>query len=189
MTVDSSHAADRADMIALGEGDDLALNRLMTRWERPLRSFLFRSTQNEHTATDLAQESFVRVYQHRFRFREDAKFSTWLFQIAINLARDHARRSQHRSPIGWKTAPEGIDEHSPALALAETEKITAIRNAIAQLPGDFREALLLSTYEQKSHAEIAELVGASAKAVENRIYRARALLKKALVRFLPDGSN
>ena len=82
MTSDS----DEVLMGALAGGDDVALNPLMDRWQAPLRSFLYRYTQNEHDAYDLAQETFVRVYQHRTRFRPGARFSTWMFQIALNLA-------------------------------------------------------------------------------------------------------
>src|SRR5690606_35165531 len=84
--------ADEALAAALRAGDDAALDTLMLRWQVPLRAFLYRHTHNEADALDLAQETFVRIYQHRARYREGARFSTWMFQIALNLARDHARR-------------------------------------------------------------------------------------------------
>src|SRR5882672_10427062 len=81
-------------MAHLQAGDDRALDALMDRWQIPLRRFIFRSLQNEADALDLAQETFVRVYAHRAKFRSGAKFSTWLFSIALNLCRDRARRGK-----------------------------------------------------------------------------------------------
>ncbi|WP_438481375.1 RNA polymerase sigma factor [Oleiharenicola lentus] len=180
-----SPASDQADMLALQQGEALALNRLMARWEIPLRRFLFRYMQNEHDAMDLAQETFVRVYQHRSRFRTNAKFSTWLFQIALNLARDLARRQQHRRTESLDAAANAIAP-SPSVnsVLSDAEDVAAVRHAIADLPGELREVILLSEYEEKSHAEIAEIVGATPKAVETRLYRARTLLRAVLKKFL-----
>lgn len=186
MTPDSP-ANDEVHMLALQRGDELALNRLMERWQTPLRSFLYRRTLNEADALDLAQETFVRVYQHRERFRNGAKFSTWMFQIALNLARDHARRQRRRPTEPLANAPEQAHELTPKTQLAEAERAAVVRAAIANLPDDLREAVLLSEYEDLSHAEIAEIVNASPKAVETRLYRAREHLRKALRRFLNEG--
>jgi len=175
---------DAIDMQALQSGEDRALDRLMTRWQVPLRSFLYRHTQNEEDALDLAQETFVRVYRHSARFRPDAKFSTWLFAIAFNLARDSARSRSRRPTLSLAEAPEPPDSHNPFLSADELERAKAVRNAIADLPDDLRAAVILFEYEEKSHSEIATIVGASAKAVETRLYRARQVLRKALVRYL-----
>lgn len=176
---------DATDMQALQHGDDRALDRLMTRWQIPLRSFLFRHTQNEADALDLAQETFVRVYQARARFRPDARFSTWLFAIAYNLARDKARRRSRRPTQSLdETAELTADIQHPLASAEELERATAVRAAIADLPDDLRAAVILFEYDERSHVEIAGIVGASAKAVETRLYRARQLLKKALSRYL-----
>ena len=175
---------DTADMLALQSGEDRALDRLMTRWQLPLRSFLYRHTQNEADALDLAQETFVRVYRNCTRFRPDAKFSTWLFAIAFNLARDTARLKKRRPAQSLDESPEPSDSRNPFSGADERERTAAVRAAIADLPDDLRAAIVLFEYEEKSHAEIAGIVGASAKAVETRLYRARQLLKKTLVRHL-----
>jgi len=185
MTVASPVGQDTDDMLALQRGEDTALDRLMLRWQLPLRSFLFRHTQNEFDALDLSQETFVRVYLHRARFRPEARFSTWLFQIALNLARDRARRLVRRPTASLEEAPEPVDSSEHPRAVSERdERVAAVRAAIAALPDDMRAAILLFEYEEKSHSEIGEIVGASAKAVETRIYRARQLLKKSLARWL-----
>jgi len=180
----ATDGTDADDMRALQAGEDRALDRLMMRWQVPLRSFLYRHTQNEADALDLAQESFVRVYQNRARFRPDARFSTWLFAIAFNLARDRARRQTRRPTQPLETAPEPSDARQPFNSVDEQERAAAVQTAIAALPDDLRTAVILFEYEEKSQAEIAGIVGASAKAVETRLYRARQLLKKSLMRYL-----
>ncbi|MCR6630480.1 MAG: RNA polymerase sigma factor [Magnetospirillum sp.] len=179
---------DSADMHALQQGNDAALNRLMSRWEIPLRNFLFRYTQNEHDAMECALETFVRIHRHRQRFRLGQKFSTWMFQIALNLARDRARAAQRRPQFTTlDETPEPAGAQSPLGDVIESEKANAVRDAIADLPADLREAILLFEYEQKSHAEIADIVGTTPKGVETRLYRARGLLKKSLSRFFRTG--
>lgn len=180
----ASTDTDEDTMLALQHGEDLALNRLMARWERPLRAFLYRSTRNEHDALDLAQETFVRLYQHRARYRPGAKFSTWMFQIALNLARDHARRQRRRPTTPLDEAPEQTTRVTPGQQVTDDEAAAAVRAAIAALPDDLREAVLLSEFEDLSHAEIAEIVAATPKAVETRLYRAREKLRTALARYL-----
>lgn len=181
-----AQASDEETMLALQRGDERALNRLMDRWQVPLRAFLYRSTQNEQDALDLAQDTFVRIYRHRARYRAGARFSTWMFQIALNLARDLARRHQRRPVAPLDEAPEPATTDNPGRALTDAEAATAVRRAIAQLPDDLREAVLLSEFEQLSHAEIAEIVGATPKAIETRLYRAREKLRLLLARYLRD---
>ena len=170
MTADT----DEVLMGALASGDDRALNRLMDRWQGPLRGFLHRYAQNEHDALDLAQETFVRVYQHRTRFRTGARFSTWMFQIALNLARSHARW-QKRHPTdsldGGAGTPDGRIE-------------LPVETPVAALPTDLREAVIFSEYEEKSHAEIAAIARTTPKAIETRLYRARQQLRTALGKYL-----
>ncbi|MBL9214436.1 MAG: sigma-70 family RNA polymerase sigma factor [Opitutaceae bacterium] len=175
---------DGSDLLALQGGERRALDRLMARWERPLRGFLYRWTQNEADAADLAQETFVRVYRHCGRFRPGATFSTWMFQIALNLARDHDRRRKRRPTVALALVPEAGGEATPKSALADQERAAAVRAAIAGLPADLREAVLLFEYEDKSHAEIAAIAGVTPKAVETRLYRARAQLRQVLKRWL-----
>ena len=181
---------DESLMSALAAGDLPALDALMLRWQTPLRAFLFRHLQNEADAIDLAQETFVRIYRHRDRYRSGARFSTWMFQIALNLARDHARKHQRRrtdsleaaSPAA--TAALAAPGAPPDSAARRREEIAAVRDAIAALPEDLREVLVLFEYEEKSHAEIAEIIAATPKSVEARLYRARDKLSASLARWL-----
>jgi len=168
---------------ALSRGEDRAFDELMKRWQVPLRAFLYRYLQNEADAFDLAQETFVRVYRHRANYQEGKRFSTWMFQIGLNLARDHARRRMRRPMVALEEAPGAVSEGDPRMVTLGAERARAVRDAIGELPETLREAVLLFEYEHKSHAEIAAIVGASAKAVETRLHRAREQLRKGLLRF------
>jgi len=181
---DAAHESDEDAMRALQLGEDAALNRLMTRWQVPLRAFLFRFTRHEQDALELAQETFVRLYQHRARYRAGARFSTWMFQIGLNLARDHARRQRRRPTVALDAAPEPITEKNPGRDATDAEAAAAVRAAIAQLPDDLRDVVLLSEFQDLSHAEIADIVDATPKAVETRLYRAKEKLRTLLARYL-----
>lgn len=185
MTPDAVQPTDEALAFALARGDGTALDALMLRWQIPLRSFLYRHLQNEADALDLSQETFVRVYRHRANYREGAKFSTWMFQIALNLCRDHARRRIRRPLVALNAAPDHADARpSPDSVALAAERAAAVRAAIATLPDNLRTPLILSEYEDKSHAEIAGIVGGTPKAIETRLARARELLRKRLARWL-----
>lgn len=179
-------------MLRLQSGDDAALGQLMERWELPVKRVLGRMVFNATEAADLAQETFVRVWQQRQRFRPDAEFRPWLFAIAVNLARNRLRwwrrrpevaleewSQQHLSPGATTASPT-----SGATNLERVERANAVREAIAALPLDLREALVLFEYEEMSQLEIAAAVGATPKAVETRIHRAREKLRASLKRWV-----
>ncbi len=186
---EDSQEADHAAMSRLREGDDLALNDLMARWQYPLAAFIQRYTGNAEDALDLAQETFVRVYESRRRYKPSAKFSTWLFTIASNLCRNHARwRSRHptvsldgspddASGIGCMIPAPG---DTPSETAQRKDAAAAVRDAIQELPHDLRTAVLLFEYQDQNYLEIAAALGCSTKAVETRLYRARKILSEKL---------
>jgi RNA polymerase sigma-70 factor (ECF subfamily) len=185
---------DRADMLRLCAGHDAALNELIARHAPRLFSYLFRSLQNEADASDLAQETFARVYQNRTKFDLHQKFSTWLYAIASNLVRTQFRyRARHpqlsldaeqsdTATAFRETIPQDAPNPSETLETAETAD--AVRQAIAALPEDLRTPLILFEYEDLSHSEIGTILDCSAKAVETRLYRARKQLRQILAQFL-----
>lgn len=190
MTDASPDAQDAQDMARLAAGHDAALNELMERHGGKLFHYLVRCLQDEEAAADLAQETFVRVYQHRAKFDPGQKFSTWLYTIASNLARDchrwHARHPQVSlnaeneetgTELGAQLAQPGA---TPRESLETNERVAAIQHAVAALPEELRVPLLLAEYEDKPQAEIAQILSCSVKAVETRIYRARRQLRAAL---------
>ena len=189
-----ANARDCADMERLAAGYDAALNDLMERHATPVFHFLCRRLGNEDDANDLAQETFVRVFRARARFRTDEKFSTWLYTIAANLARNHFRwRSRHlnvsleaESPETEQTLGSTLPANEPApneQALA-AERAAAVRGAVGKLPDDLREAIVLCEWEERRVAEVAAILGTTPKAVESRLYRARQILRERLKSWL-----
>jgi len=188
-TIDPS-ARDRADMERLIAGHDAALNDLMERHAKSVFHFLCRMLGNEDDANDLAQETFVRVFKSRGSFRAEQKFSTWLFTIAANLARNHFRwRTRHpnisldaENPETEQSLGSTLPANNPApneQALA-AERAKAVRVAVGKLPEDLREAMVLCEWEDHSVAEAAAILETTLKAVESRLYRARQILRARL---------
>jgi RNA polymerase sigma-70 factor (ECF subfamily) len=183
-------ALDRADMERLTSGHDAALNDLMERHAPKLFNHLIRCLQNEEDAADAAQEAFVRVYQHRAKFDASQKFSTWLYAIATNLVKDRFRyRSRHpqvsldaENEAGGGDFREALPEQRPlpSETLLAEERAEIVRRAVSALPEELRVPLVLSEYEELSHAEIGVVLRCSPKAVETRIYRARKQLRDEL---------
>ncbi len=188
-TVAARAAADRELMTRVQTGDEAALGGLMERWELPVKGLIARLVLNASEAEELAQETFVRVWQQREKFRAGAEFRPWVFAIAVNLARNRLRWWRRRPEVsleawnetedrGGRTDDEG--RTGGAAGLEQAERAAAVREEIAALPVELREAIVLFEYEDLSHAEIGAAVGATPKAVETRIYRAREKLRATL---------
>jgi RNA polymerase sigma-70 factor (ECF subfamily) len=185
---------DYSCMVRLIAGDDLALNELMERWQKPLLSFILRYVGNYADSIELAQETFVRVYHHRSRFNFKSKFSTWLLTIATNLCKHHARwRKRHPTISLDNTAgmDEMVDEYLhisseeiPSALAGRSELGKLVKEEIERLPHDLKTAVLLFAYDDLSYAEIAVILGCTPKAVETRLYRVRKLLAKRLAAIL-----
>jgi RNA polymerase sigma-70 factor, ECF subfamily len=178
-------------MLRLKNGEDQVLNELMGRWQQPLVAFIYRYIGQETEALDLAQETFVRVYETRHRYTVQGKFSTWLFAIAANLSRNYLRWRQRRGD----SVPEGraakgaelvesiqSDDDSPDQAAMRSESILLIKEVVEQLPHDLKTVVLLYEYQGLSYDEIASVLGCSTKAVEMKLYRTRKLLRERLSR-------
>ena len=184
----ASTGNDAGLMARVREGDKAALASLMERWELPLKAFIARIVLNASEAEELAQETFVAVWQNRARFRAGAEFKPWVFTIALNLARKRLRWWRRRPNVSldeWIESDAAHAEEAGSASggrgeLERAETAAAVREAIAALPNDLREAIVLFEYEEMSHAEIAGVVGATPKAVETRIHRAREKLRTAL---------
>lgn len=180
--------ADFEAMARMVEGDDLALNEIMERWTPRLGAFLVRFLGSEGDAVDLVQETFIAVYRAKGRYQPKAKFSTWIFGIASNLARQRQRWRRRHPEVALDLELEGElgsdprfrSFETPSTDLQASERATAVKLAVSALPPDLRGALILNEYEELPHAEIARILHFSTKAVETRIYRARQLLRKSL---------
>ena len=182
--------SDDADLMRqVQDGDEAALGALMERWELPLKGLVGRIVLNASEAEELAQETFVRVWQQREKFRAGAEFRPWLFAIAVNLARNRLRWWRRRPAVSlqeWTEAEGqgGGPEGGGSDPLERSERAAVVRDAIAALPVLLREAIVLFEYDQMSHAEIAVATGCTVKAVESRVARARKKLRAALRRWV-----
>lgn len=176
---------DLRAMSRLRDGDDLALGDLMRRWKDPLVSYCWRIVGHAGDARDLAQETFVKIYQARHRHRPEAAFSTWMFAIATNLCRQQLRW-RRRHP---EQALDGLDD-APLTASSSTDPrrnadladlAVNLEKAIQELPADLRFAFVVTEWQGLSHREAAAILGCSAKAVERRAARAREALRVRLL--------
>jgi RNA polymerase sigma factor (sigma-70 family) len=184
-------AEDAAFMRRVQAGDETAFAALMERWELPVKRLLARIVLNETEAAELAQETFVRVWQQREKFRDGAAVRPWVFAIAVNLARNRLRWWRRRPAVSlheWmETEDDGAElrgERAGTGKLEREERAAAVRDAVAALPAELREAIVLFEYEGLSQAEIAIALGCTAKAVESRVARAREKLRDALRRWM-----
>jgi RNA polymerase sigma factor (sigma-70 family) len=172
---------------ALQDGEDRRLNELMDRHREGLFRFVLRHVPNETDALELTMETFVRAYFNIGKFRPRAKFATWLYQIALNLCRDHLRSRAYQyslQTVSFDAPTE--DNKDPGLLLARNprpdestdrrEELTALEKAINELPDDLKNVFILTALEGRQQGGAAELLGISPKAVETRVYRARKLL-------------
>lgn len=191
-------AADQASLLALQQGEAVALNRLIARWQRPLHSFAYRYLQNSTDAHDLVAETFVRLYQQRLRLRPDTRLSAWLFTTLTNLCHNHYRWLRRHPTValdvpatdGSAKSQEGLKlvsgDPSPNVALEQDETLAAVRAAIERLAHDLKVTLLLHYYEHLSYHEIGEITGCSDRGVETRLYRARRQLRETLAGLLNE---
>jgi len=197
-------ANDRASLHALQQGEAVALNRLIARWQRPLHSFAYRYLQNNADANDLVAEAFVRLYQQKERLRPDTKLSAWLFTTLTNLCHNHHRWKRRHPTVALdapastqagdqeRTAPAyelASEQPEPSAALEHDEALAAVRAAIEHLPHDLKVTLLLHHYDHLSYREISEITGCSERGVETRLYRARQQLREMLTSQLNERAS
>ncbi len=186
-------ASDQASLLALQQGEDAALNRLIARWQRPLFSFAYRYCQNQADAEDLVAQAFVKLYQQRLRLRADTKISAWLFTTLTNLCHNHHRWKRRHPTVAFETLdgrtmdPDRMksteprsNEPNPGQSLEHDEMLASVREAIGRLPHDLKATLLLHHYDHLSYREIGEITGCSERGVETRLYRARQQLREML---------
>jgi len=175
-------------------GSEAAFATLVDRYKNRLQNIVYRYIRDFQRSEDLAQEAFVRVYLHRERYRKTGKFSTWIFTIAVNLAKNEIRRKVRlRDVLSLDYIAEmlggsdpGIKDESQPAADRQAERgqtSGVVADAIAKLPVVYREALVLRDIEGLAYEEIAEILGIPGGTVRSRINRARIMLKDKLKGF------
>ncbi len=173
---------DDALMARVAAGDQRAFSRLVARHGPKAQALAHRFTGSAAEAEDIVQEAFWRVWRAAGRWQPGgAKVSTWLHRIVVNLCVDRERRQRIRRFLPFAdTFDPPSDEPDPEHALSDRNEIEAVRADIKALPARQRAALLLSADGERSNAEIAKMLGASEKAVESMLVRARRTLRAKL---------
>ena len=168
-------------------GDTESFNQLVKRWERPIFALAYRTLGREEDARDVTQETFLRAFRALSGFKGDAKFSSWLYRIALNLCRDWMRK-ERRAPM--VSVPEGVEveqlaaDHGPAETVedlaARAELSREVAKAMAHLPEEQRHAIILKEYHGLTFQEIADLMRCPLSTVKTRVYQGLSTLRKRL---------
>lgn len=168
-------------------GDVDSFNQLILRWERPIYALAYRTIGREEEARDIVQDTFLRAYRALPGFKGEAKFSSWLYRITLNLCRDWMRK-QRRTPT--VQAPEGVDlielasERGPVESIEELaarrEMSAVVAEAMKRLPEEQRTAIVLKEYHGLTFQEIAELQGCPLSTVKTRLYQGLSVLRRHL---------
>ena len=181
-------ASSDEELVTLSQGGDLdSFNQLVLRWERPIYALAYRVIGREEDARDVAQETFLRAFRALKGFKGQAKFSSWLYRITLNLCRDWIRR-ERRTPLAQ--APEGVDlvelagEATPSETIEQLvgrkELGRAVSKAMALLPEEQRTAIILKEYHGLTFQEIAELLDCPLSTVKTRLYQGLSVVRKQL---------
>jgi len=170
-------------------GDAESFNELILRWERPIYVLAYRTIGREEDARDVCQETFLRAFRALPGFRGQAKFSSWLYRIALNLCRDWMRRERRAPTV---QPPEGVDLLDLAAAAEPSESIEdmvarkdlarAVERVMARLPEEQRTAIVLKEFHGLTFREIADLLGCPLSTVKTRLYQGLTVLRRELAR-------
>jgi RNA polymerase sigma-70 factor (ECF subfamily) len=188
-------ASDAAIMLRAAAGDESAFNYLAERYHRPIIHFLFRMVRNQAIAEELAQEVFLRVYRSRTSYRAEARFTTWLYRIAANLAVNHARDSRRERAVRtvYLDAPDEETGATPDVAdegpsaeqsLLREERMKAIRTHVMALPERQRMAVVMHKYQGMEYRQIGEVLKLSESATKSLLFRAYQTLRERLKDFV-----
>ena len=187
--------SDAAIMLRASQGDEAAFNFLAEKYHRPIHYFLFRMVRNQAIAEELAQEVFLRVYRSRQSYRAEARFSTWLYRIATNLAVNYARDTKYERTARtvYLDAPDELTGTTPDVAddepsveqnLLRKERMKAIRTHVMALPERQRMAVLMHKYQGMDYHEIGEVLKLSESATKSLLFRAYQTLRGKLKEFV-----
>jgi RNA polymerase sigma-70 factor, ECF subfamily len=192
---DVDPASDAAVMLRVAAGDESGFNYLVEKYHRPMIHFLYRMVHNQSVAEELAQEVFLRVYRARDSYRAEARFTTWLYRIATNLAVNHARDTRHEraAQTVYLDAPDEETGTTPDLAddeptveqrLLRNERMAAIRSYVMALPERQRMAVLMHKYQGMDYRQIGEVLKLSESATKSLLFRAYQTLREKLKDFV-----
>jgi len=187
--------SDAEVMLRVAAGDDGAFDYLVEKFRRPMVSFMYRMTRNQAVAEELAQEVFLRVYRSRQTYAASAKFTTWLYRIATNLAVNHARDTKYERPENTVNIDEPDTETGLTVDVADRglnaeqvilrrERLAAIRKHVEALPERQRAAVIMHKYEGMDYKQIAGVLSLSESATKSLLFRAYETLREKLKEFI-----
>jgi RNA polymerase sigma-70 factor (ECF subfamily) len=182
-------------MLRVKAGDQSAFDFLVQKYRRPLVSFMYRMARNTAAAEDLAQEVFLRVYRSRQSYEASAKFTTWLYRIATNLAVNHARDTRKERPEVMVSLDEPDEETGTTMDVADSkmsaeeslvrrERMLAIRSKVEALPERQKLAVIMHKYQQMDYKQIADVLKLSESATKSLLFRAYQTLREQLKEFV-----
>jgi len=187
-----SATTDEELLSAVQAGDHDSLGLLVARWEQPLFQFVCRMLPRQDDARDICQETFLRVLKKAHRFRQGSRFSTWMYQIALNLCRDRLRKRKRWSRLVQQRSelPEQPGGHlgpvprdaDPSWTVEQQEKSLAVRRALNELPAEQREVLILKEFEGMKFREIAAILDCPESTVKSRMYYGLSGVRTILMR-------
>jgi len=175
----------------LQAGHTDSLGTLVLRWEQPLYRFVYRMLPRQEDALDICQETFLRVLKKADRFRRGSRFSTWMYQIALNLCRDKARRRKRWGLLMARDleiddrvapTPEQEERQDPTRRIETDQSRAAVVRALKEIPPEQREVLILKEFEELKFKEIAAILECPESTVKSRMYYGLNGLRQALAR-------
>jgi RNA polymerase sigma-70 factor (ECF subfamily) len=187
-------ATDCDDQLVLlaKAGDYSAFETLYDRHRMLVFRYSYQMMPNRDEAEDMVQEVFVRAYQNLHRYRDEAKFTTWLLRIATNLATDRARMSSRRTTLEQREATGGLawmtigEFDDPIQNLEGGRRIVALKKALAAMPAHHRQAIVLRDIEEREYSDIAEILSCTIGGAKLRVLRARRVLRDRVGPMLED---
>jgi len=188
-------SSDAAVMLRVAAGDESSFNYLVAKYHRSMISFLYRMVRSQAVAEELAQEVFLRVYRSRESYRAEAKFTTWLYRIATNLAVNYARDTRHERSAQnvYLDAPDQETGTTPDVAddeltaeqrMLREERMAAIRSHVMALPERQRMAVLMHKYQGMDYKQIGDVLKLSESATKSLLFRAYQTLRDRLKEFV-----
>ncbi|HWP30204.1 MAG TPA: sigma-70 family RNA polymerase sigma factor [Fimbriimonadales bacterium] len=202
MEATMSHAAsltggitDEVLVAAAREGDYQAFERLYAEHRLTVYRYVYQMLHSRDEAEDITQEAFVRAFQNLHRFRKQAKFSTWIVRIAMNLCTDRVRMNSRRASLEQQEAAGALEWMTIGKTINPTEEMERerraeiVRKALLGMPAHHRSVLILRDFEEKDYHEIAEILGCSVGGAKLRVLRARRALRDRLIPLLGEGKE
>ena len=190
-----AETGDAEIMLRLKAGELECFDYLMNKYRRPIVHFMFRMVHNQAIAEEMAQEVFLRVYRSRETYRAEARFTTWLYRIATNLAVNHARdtKNERIAPKVQLDEPDpetgslhDVADSTPTVEanLLRQERMNAIKQHVMALPERQRTAVLMHKYQEMDYKQIGAVLNLSESATKSLLFRAYQTLRERLKDFV-----